>query len=250
MIHFNTSSDYDALIIILTLVIIVGYIVFKKVQPLISSVFLSGSDSIEASAIWVAATQNKEVVRLARGKVDDFPFVYYATVSGLIGGRPIIEITLPVTSPVHIMCLGSGVTNVNAQWQKLLTSNLLEPVMLEGDFYKNFTVYTSKNTQIEIREFFDPSTMAYFADFCQNFDFEVYGNSVFIAVHSKTDVGDTTTVPDDALVLSRILVKQISGWQTTHPETIAKGYNAMDHFLGDVSTLDEDDKFRINRGGA
>ncbi len=115
-------------------------------------------------------------------------------------GKIIMTLQLPVKSPVHITSFGVADTKTHSLLDKELTSYNLEPASLEGDFPDYFSLYCTKDYQIELREVLDPATMAFLVDFCQREDWELFEDTVYFAENNvnKGHGADNTSLVDDA----------------------------------------------------
>lgn len=198
-------------------------------------------EDVEGSAIWAAGTLGRKITKLSKGTVKERRYSFFA-VHSIDNAFTILQIHLKMPSPIHLLCVNKNSRIVDGSWQNIVTQEHLEPMVLEGDFPSYFRTYTSNHTQLDARELFEPKAMAYFVDYCQNFDFEIFGNSLIVAIHSSQTSQDTTLAFDDAQKLARLVETQIEGWSATTPQPA--GYDPLMHFHGNQSKLDTDSYVR------
>lgn len=110
-------------------------------------------------------------------------------------GKILLTLTLPVKSKVHIASIGIPDQKTHSGYDYEARKCGLEPASLEGDFPEYFSLYCSKEHQVELRQVLDPATMAFLVDYCKRQDWELIGDTLFFiqsSLHSKADQNDTT----------------------------------------------------------
>ena len=114
-------------------------------------------------------------------------------------GKVILALTLPVKSPVHITCIGINDDKTRAIFSGQIAGCNLEDVGLEGNFPDYFNLYCDSNHQVEVREVLDPTAMAFFIDFCQHEDWELFEDTLYFAgnnINSAKNHDGSTMVED------------------------------------------------------
>lgn len=237
------TLDSTALVPFTILLTLVAMLIIPMMRNVIHRKYPQSS-AVESAALWNATGGFEFVSRLSDGELGEHPYVLYGVSSPVLGSYSILEVTLPTSSPIHTVCFNSKTTEVASAWQQILGDCFLEPVALEGMFSAHFNLYTSRQTQLEIRELFDPATMQYFMDFCSNFDFEIYQDSLLIATRTSQAANDSTDTFEDADKLTDVVIKQIKGWNYLQPAVPPQKYSPLKHFLGNPAKLKDKNYLR------
>jgi hypothetical protein len=119
-------------------------------------------------------------------------------------GRITVFVLLDHDTALHIVGIGNK-SGLGSKLSKLALRRHLRKLDLEGDFPKSFTMYCSKGREQELLELFDPEDMAFFADFCQKYDFELYNDCIYISKSGdvKEDEDKQTMVADSEVFIKR-----------------------------------------------
>jgi hypothetical protein len=118
--------------------------------------------------------------------------------------RLIVMVSLKQPTLLHIVGIGSK-SKQQGGLRKLRIRRLLSPVQLEGDFSSQISLYCNKGQELELLQIFDPADMAYFADFCRAYDFEIYDQTLYItqAGNARDDKDKTGVIADAKVFLQR-----------------------------------------------
>jgi hypothetical protein len=186
---------------LLILLVILVYILVDKLKVIdrLWDRFITKTDSPIISTTDYAKSTG--LTDMAMGKMENGDYIY--TLKTNNAGRTMMEITMDHDTEIHILAIGarSGIKSklgyaVNHRW--------LETVTLEGDFPDDFEMYCTRDGQIEVRQVFDPETMAQFADFCRAYNFEIFDDMMYISVaENADDPRDTTTMVTDIISFIR-----------------------------------------------
>jgi len=151
--------------------------------------------------------QDKDLQSLAKGRIETFDYSLMINDSG----RVMVFVDLGHNTNMHLIATGdeSRVVDIVAS---ALSNKWLIPISLEGDFPDYFKVYASPEKEVEVREIFDPETMANFEDFCREFDFEIYDDQLFISQ------GETQKTEDN----SESMVKAVEQFLQINYQLISK----------------------------
>ncbi len=132
--------------------------------------------------------------QLDKGHMAGYPYLLLTNKSN----RVMLHITLPEVSELHLVAVGAK-SRQSSPIARLIRGHFLEPVGLEGDFPKDFYLYCTPGHQTEIRQVFEPVTMAYVMEFCRSYRIELFQDTFYIAQADQTeDQRDTTTMVEDA----------------------------------------------------
>lgn len=135
----------------------------------------------------------------------------YTLLSNTVG-RVMLVVSLPHISRVHFVAIGAK-SNLDPIIAKQIENHFLEPVVLEGDFPKDFKLYCTPGHQMEIRQIFEPVTMAYVMEFCRSYRLELFRDTFYISQGNGTsEQKDSTTLMEDAqhlLTLHGDLIKRL-----------------------------------------
>lgn len=99
-------------------------------------------------------------------------------------GRVIVLVDLARNTGLHIVAIGA---KSGLQGRLVASGSSLIKVDLEGDYPEDFSMYTTTGTEQELLQLFDPADMAYFADFCQAYDVELYHESLYFSQAALAD---------------------------------------------------------------
>jgi hypothetical protein len=103
--------------------------------------------------------------------------------------RMMLSITLPSSTNMHIIAIGSN-SDLSSPLSEHIDKKFLEKINLEGDFPDHFRLYCSYGRELEVRQLLDPSTMAFLVDYCQNYDLELFMDSLFISQAAQATNSD------------------------------------------------------------
>ena len=146
--------------------------------------------------IFSSATRQSEIVFGSSMQVADFDY----SILGSNDDRLILVVSLKRPTILHIVGIGSK-SKQNRGLRKFRLKRLLSPVILEGNFSDQISLYCNKGQELELLQLFDPKDMAYFVDFCRSYNFEIYGQALYISQAADArDHKDKTGVIDDAKV--------------------------------------------------
>lgn len=110
-------------------------------------------------------------------------------------GRVMLMVILPKPSNIHFVAVGAK-SQSSLPLAERIESRFLEPIVLEGTFPKDFQLYCTPGRQTDIRQIFEPVTMAYVMDFCRSYQIEVFRDTFYVA-QAATDAKDNTTMVED-----------------------------------------------------
>lgn len=131
---------------------------------------------------------------LHKGKINNYEYNLLTNNTG----RVIALITLHKNTSQHIVAIGNK-SGLASLLLKPRLKKILEQIDLEGNFPNYFKMYCKPGTGQNLIQLFDPKDMAYFADFCQAYDFELYQDSIYITqAPGAIDKTDTTSLIKDA----------------------------------------------------
>lgn len=112
-------------------------------------------------------------------------------------GRNIIFVELGRNTKLHIVAIGDK-SQIASKVRVQTRGKSLTKVHLEGDFPKYMSMFCTPEYEVELLHLFDPTNMAYFADFCRAYDFEIYHDALYIAKAAESrDENDSTSMVDD-----------------------------------------------------
>jgi hypothetical protein len=144
--------------------------------------------------------ESRELTSMSKGSIEGYAYNLLVTGSG----RVIAFIQLHHNTKLHIVAVGDR-SGINSVLNKSLVKQRLRRIELEGDFPNYFQVYCNINEETELLELFDPTDMAYFADFCRAYDFELFHDTIYIsqASDARDQNYNTTMVNDVGAFLKR-----------------------------------------------
>lgn len=93
----------------------------------------------------------------------------------------IYRVQLPFTSRVHLLAMS---TTEMAQLNPAGRGSLMEPVVLEGDFPNNFSLFALKGQGTQSRYVLDPAAMVYVMDVCKRMSWELIDDELYFVTHS------------------------------------------------------------------
>ena len=125
----------------------------------------------------------------------------YSTFSNSYG-TAILIVTLDSPVLIHVVAVGKK-PGLMDDLNVLRLQKYLSKVTLEGDYSDHISMFCTKGMEMELLQLFDPSDMAYFMDFCRNYNFEIYKDSLYISMANKDQSDSTTMVKDAEKFLSR-----------------------------------------------
>ena len=103
----------------------------------------------------------------------------------------IYSLDLPFMSNAHIVGISKKWQNFLPNFAEYVASSGFDNISLEGDFNNYFALYAPSSQQNQVRYVFDPAAMQYVVDYCQNYFWEIYNDTMYFAVepnHKDTDV--------------------------------------------------------------
>lgn len=102
-------------------------------------------------------------------------FVTTNTLFSALQTRGVYAVELPFVSAAHLI----GIPAANDTPINLQRAKGIEPVELEGTYNQIFHLYAQPNQQVDSRYVLDPSAMAFTMDFCQQFNWEIVGDTLY-----------------------------------------------------------------------
>ncbi len=92
-------------------------------------------------------------------------------------------VELPFVAATHLL----GMSRLDNLPVGIVTDrSVLEPVELEGDYSKHFSLYVDKGGQVDARYILDPAAMVFTIDFCSKYNWEVVGSTLFFLSDNST----------------------------------------------------------------
>lgn len=154
-----------------------------------------------------------------KGEYAGFQFNLIAAGSG----RIIVFIQLHRKSRLHLIAIGDK-SRIGEAVNKALKQHNLTKVDLEGDFPSYFTMYCTPDKELELLHLFDPADMAYFADFCRAYDFELYNDTIYISqAGDAKDKEDMSTLVADVEMFLKRNHRFLEKVETSNPIPTAQG---------------------------
>jgi Zn-finger nucleic acid-binding protein len=143
-------------------------------------------------------TQKGRFVPIHKVKKDDLTIFIYSSfkIDGGNKSATMFSVHLPFKTNIHLL----GITKRTdmSQFRIETVNSVMEPVLLEGDYGKYFTLYTEKNTQMEARYVLDPKAMVFTIDFCKSHSWEIRGSEFYFVQENVPNLeGDDTTMWND-----------------------------------------------------
>jgi len=186
--YFFDHLNATYVVLLVVVILVIGPRLFDRIWTR----FFARSDS---PILEFADAANSVGLRtMAAGKLDG-DYVYSLTTNQ--AGRVMVSISMSRHTNMHIVAFGSK-SGIGSRLEYPTSRRWLEPVSLEGDFPDDFRMYCSKGKQMEVRQVFGPETMAQFADLCRAYNFELFDNTIYIAVaENADDSADNTTMVTD-----------------------------------------------------
>lgn len=188
----------DSLIVLVSQIIFavpivaIIYTMLRKVRPRPRGFLRSLNDGPLLSSSQLL--ENKDLLNVFKGQIRGYK---YSLLTNRLG-RVMLYVTLPRSTGIHVVGIGSK-SGFGSQLMKPRMKSNLTQLDLEGDFPNDFKMYCSPGKELELLRIFDPSDMAYFADFCRAYDFELFHDSIYISqAEGARDTKDSTTLVKDA----------------------------------------------------
>ena len=143
-------------------------------------------------------TQKGRFVPIHKVKRDGLTIFIYRSfkIDGGSRSATMFSVYLPFKTKVHLL----GITKRDdmSQFRIDKVNSVMEPVSLEGDYDKYFTLYAEKNTQMEARYVLDPKAMAFTIDFCKSHSWEIRESELYFVQEDVPNLkGDDTSMWDD-----------------------------------------------------
>jgi hypothetical protein len=132
---------------------------------------------------------------MSSGLIGQMHFKVFMTLPQFMDGgeaAAIYSITLPFSSYIHLL----GIPKTQTQLFPSGAESILEPVELEGDYNKYFSLYAEKGMQEDSRYTLDPKAMAFTIDFCQAFSWEIVDNQLYIVQGQGKHQPEVADIPD------------------------------------------------------
>ena len=187
------SGTFEAImpfVIGISFVIYAGVIVFKQWRlqyrspdndnaPVLFSYFSQGNDLIAA---------DKHDLKNVVGGASSVTLITmprkFGTAADIAvpSGKAIKLVELPFRSRLHLLAISKG-GNLD-QLNPTIGVTAMDAVSLEGDFGNYFSLYIDKGQDFKLRYLLDPEAMAYVADFCHKYHWEIIDDVMYIASKS------------------------------------------------------------------
>lgn len=163
---------------------ILAWAIWKKCTPFFTK--QSYEEPILASELLTSTG----LAGLHKGTITGYSYNLMSTSSG----DAMVMVSLPKSIGVHLV----GFSNANKLSDVPLKARArLESFNLEGDFPEYFEMYCRTQDQSVLREVFDPKMMAYFADFCQSYNLEIFKDIIYFSYAGEVQDDDDTTMIED-----------------------------------------------------
>jgi hypothetical protein len=120
--------------------------------------------------------QSNSLAPVASGEMAGYPFNYMVNAEG----GTFVMIDLKKDTGFHLIAFG-GKSSLKSSVRRDSLEGLIR-IDLGNDIKKNVAVYGSPEQAQKILESFKSLEMSYFADFCQNYNFELYRQDVYITL--------------------------------------------------------------------
>jgi Zn-finger nucleic acid-binding protein len=138
-------------------------------------------------------TQSGRFVPVHKVKKDDLTIFIYSSFK--IGGgnksATMFSVHLPFKTNIHLLAITKRADM--SQFRIETVKSVMEPVSLEGNYDKYFTLYTEKDTQMEARYVLDPKAMAFTIDFCKSHSWEIRGSEFYFVQENVPNFEDDDT---------------------------------------------------------
>jgi hypothetical protein len=153
-----------------------------------------GTRTHNASVLLGYYTIADKLTALSNGQISGMPFSVIATSRS---NAIIYCVQLPFSAQVHL--LGIPKTEDVVQLRPTLGKSLMEPVQLEGDYQKYFSLFVEKQdtSQTQSRYVLDPKAMAFTVDFCRSHSWEIIGPELYFVQAGMLHESDPTSTFDD-----------------------------------------------------
>lgn len=105
------------------------------------------------------------------------------------------SLDLPFVSNAHIVGISKKWQNFLPNFADYVVGSGFDTISLEGDFNSYFALYAPESQQTQVRYVFDPAAMEYVVDYCQNYFWEIYNDTMYFAIepnHKDADVLDNS----------------------------------------------------------
>ena len=120
---------------------------------------------------------------VAIGNPEDLAAPPHDNVPNAWTGGAIYRVDLPFITKVHLL----GIPKTEPA-QVDPSGDHMEPVALEGDFPRYFSLYAEIGQQVESRYILDPAAMQFIVDFCSTHHWEIVGDQlIFLHANISTD---------------------------------------------------------------
>lgn len=203
------STDLAVILLISIFPIIALFIIAHRIEgtiidPLrdfrVGRLFRNMFSSQDGAIIFSSAIRQSRIAFGSSMQVAGFDY----SVLGSDDNRLILLISLKQPTILHIVGIGRK-SKQQRGLRKIRLNRLLSPVTLEGNFSDQIALYCNKGQELELLQIFDPADMAYFADFCQAYDFEIYEQTLYIsqAGDARDDKDQTGVITDAKVFLER-----------------------------------------------
>ena len=171
----NSNNPTEFLSIIAIVIVPAIFYWFLVLSPNAKKNRKTRGISVADSSILLAYyTENKKLIQLKSGNLDQFSFSAIATNDA---STLIYRVQLPFATHVHL--LGIPQEGNAAKLAPDSEPSIMEEVQLEGDYHKFFKLYTEKGQQVQARYVLDPKAMEYTTKFCTLYSWEILKGELY-----------------------------------------------------------------------
>lgn len=155
-------------------------------------------------------TKGHDVTHLASGVKEEVPYAIFMTMHKAGAkqevwapeGSLVYRIELPFQTNAHLVGLSTSYASGLYEAASFVASQGLEPVELEGDFSRVFSLYAAPGQQAQARYVFDPVAMEFVMEYCKNSFWEIAGDEMYFA-------SEPGQIKDDVIANSVHFVRHI-----------------------------------------
>ncbi|MBP9820725.1 zf-TFIIB domain-containing protein [Candidatus Saccharibacteria bacterium] len=151
-----------------------------------------------ASQILAYYTMGYDLLPLHNGYINNLFYSVMLTVTHKNNDSPsysvpntiIYSLDLPFMSNAHIVGISKKWQSSLPHFAEYVIGSGFQKISLEGDFDNYFSLYAPESQQTQVRYVFDPAAMEYVVDYCQNYFWEIYNDTIYFAIEPNNKDAD------------------------------------------------------------